>query len=120
MTSGFNLYVHPLQIESTIHPATTFEMPRNNRVRRAPNREPTSLAAPTTVLGSIEALDIDLALSNSPLISRPSTPQSGHSTPPALPTAPPISNEYPIIDADLDIGYIYPNTLPPPQGQEVS
>src|SRR5450432_839772 len=95
MTSGFNLYAFPLQIESTIHPIPTFAMPpRNTRRRRAPNREPTSLAASTTVLGSIEAVDIDPALTNPPF--------SRHSTPPlAPPIIPPISNEYPAFDTEF-------------------
>jgi hypothetical protein len=94
-------------------------MPRNTRIRRAPNRGPTSLAAAITVLGSIEAVDIDPALTNSPF-SRPSTPQSRPSTPPPPPPTPPISNEYPDLDAELDIGYIYPHNTPPPQGREVT
>jgi hypothetical protein len=88
-------------------------MPRNTRIRRAPNRGPTSLAAAITVLGSIEAVDIDPAFTNPPF-SRPLTPQS---TPPPIP---PILNEYPNLDAKLDIGYIYPYNTPLPQGQEVT
>jgi hypothetical protein len=103
-----------MQIESTIHPIPTLAMPPcNTRRRRAPNREPTSLAASTTVLGSIEAVDIDPALTNPPF--------SRHSTPPPAPLiAPPISNEYPAFDTEFDVGYIYPSTIPPPQEREVT
>jgi len=113
MTLGFNLYAFPLQIESTIHPIPTLAMPPcNTRRRRAPNREPTSLAASTTVLGSIEAVDIDLALTNPPF--------SRHSTPPPAPPTPPILNEYPAFDTEFDVGYIYPSTIPPPQEREIT
>jgi len=71
------------------------------------------LAAAITVLGSIKAVDIDLAFTNPPF-SRPLTPQS------APPLTPPISNEYPDLDAELDIGYIYPYNTPLPQGREVA
>jgi hypothetical protein len=91
-------------------------MPRNARVRRAPNREPTSLAA---VLGSIEVIEPNLAFTESAPISRPSTPQSYPSTPPRPPTTPPVSTIYPLLDAKLDVEYIYP-ILPPPQDREVT
>jgi hypothetical protein len=86
---------------------------RNTQIRQALNRGPTSLAAAITVLGSIEAVDIDLAFTNSPF-SRPSTPQSQPLTPPAPPPTPPILNKYPDLDAELDIGYIYPYNMPLP------
>jgi len=79
-------------------------MPRNARVRRAPNREPTSLAA---VLGSIKVIKPNLALTESALISRPSTPQSHLSTPSQPPSTPPVSNIYPLLNAELDVRYIY-------------
>jgi hypothetical protein len=82
-------------------------MPRNTQIQRVPNRGPTSLAAAITVLGSIKAVDIDPTFTNSPF-SRPSTP-------PAPPT-PLILNEYPDLDAELNIGYIYPYNTPLPQG----
>jgi hypothetical protein len=72
-------------------------MPRNTRVRRAPNREPTSLAASITVLGSIKAIVIDLALTDSLLTPRP----------PPTPPMPPIPTNYLLIKAKLDIGYLY-------------
>src|SRR5450432_3277401 len=83
MASGFNLYTFPLRVGSTIHLIPTLAMlPCNTRRRRAPNREPTSLAASTTVLGSIEAVDINPAFTNPPF--------SRHSTPPPAPPTPPI------------------------------
>jgi len=48
-----------------------------------------------TILGSIEAVDIDLAFTNSPF-SRPLTPL-------ALPLTPPILNEYPNEELKLAI-----------------
>jgi hypothetical protein len=92
-------------------------MPRNTRVRRAPNREPTSLAASITVLGSIEAIAIDLALTDSLLTPRsPLTPQSHPSTH----STPLILTNYPLTEAKLDIGYLYPNAPTQGFGKEVS
>ncbi len=85
-------------------------MPRKARVRRAPNREPTSLAA----FGSIEIIQPNLALTEGANISRYSTPQSHPSTSSRPPTKPPASTVYPLLDDELDIRYMYP-ILPPPQ-----
>jgi hypothetical protein len=84
-------------------------MVRKARVRRALNREPTSLAA---VLGGIEVIKPNLALVEGSPISHHSTLQSP-STPSQPLTIPPISTIYPLLDNELDVGYIYP-ILPPP------
>ena len=93
-------------------------MPRNTRVRRAPNREPTSLAASIAVLGSIEAIAIDLAFTDSLPTSRshPLTPQSH----PSMPPTPPIPTDYPPIEAELDIGHLYLDVPTQGFGKEVS
>jgi len=81
-------------------------MPRAAQVRRAPNREPASLAAAVTILDVVEAIDtVDPVAAVDPHIDLALTNDDAYSTP-----TPPISKEYPLPN-DANDGYIYP--LPP-------
>jgi hypothetical protein len=75
---------------------------RTTRVRRAPNREPVSLAATTAVLGIVDAVD---TIEPPILLPLPPTPLLA-------------SNNYPPFDTEFDEGYIYPSLQlspsPPP------
>jgi Myb/SANT-like DNA-binding domain len=95
----------PYELNQTSILQPTIEMARHARVRRAPNREPTSMAAAaTTISTSIEAIDTDLPVADE-LISRPSSPDL--TLPPALPPS-----EYPLFNGELEETYIYPKPSP--------
>ena len=92
-------------------------MARTTRTKRAPNREPTSLAASVPNIGgealdtSIKALDIDPLLTNSDINQPPKPPK------------PPIEldSRYPPLDNSPLNRYIYPPSPPlPPIDQQVS
>ena len=87
-------------------------MPQATRVRRAPNREPVSLAAAIPTLDVVAAIDtVEPVVAGDACIdpALTFTSDDAYSTP-----TPPISKEDPLfndVDTDADEGYIYP---PPP------
>src|SRR5208282_5932280 len=80
-------------------------MARTTRIKRAPNREPTSLAAGIANLGGGEALD--------PLLTNSDTNQPPE---PPEPPEPPLEfdSQYPPPDYSLINRYIYPPSPPLP------
>jgi hypothetical protein len=88
-------------------------MPRAARVRRAPNREPVSLAAAIPISNVVEAIDtVDPVAAVDAHIDPALTNDDPYSTP-----TPPISKEYPLPN-DADNEYIYP--LPPIPSREIT
>jgi hypothetical protein len=91
-------------------------MARTTRVKRAPNREPTSLATSVPNIGVCEALDIDPVLTNSDINQPPEPPR------PPEPPEPPVEldSRYPPLDSSPLNRYIYPPSPPlPPIDQQV-
>ncbi len=94
-------------------------MPRTTRIRRAANREPTSLAATTTLLGEDEAIDtIETPASNANI----DPALTNHDINPPPPPPPPTDFEYPspppLLESqgrEISWSPTPPPLLPPPQ-----